>query len=133
MEYYEIKICKLTSHAERIISVEAEEDAEEITLKTTLDGIVVTATHYHYFVAFQNLRDQLLKLGWGMKCNGALENAVASPMMALVGKVYLVTPGEHARMKKVVEIFDYADIIDFPDTARQNQFLKHWKNSLTHQ
>lgn len=133
MESYHITIVSLSSGKEKPLTIMADEgeSSENILLKTTLDGTDLTASHPHYFTAFQDLRDQLLHLGFGMKCSGARENAVASPMMALVPKVYLVTPGQKALMKDVVHTFGCAEITDFPDTARQERFFQTWGQSLT--
>lgn len=133
MEIYQIQIVSLCNGIEAYINIQADEKetTDDIILQTTIDGRELTASHCHYFIAFQNLRDQLLKLGWGMKCNGARENAVASPMMASVDKVYLVTSGEKARMKDVVRLFDYADLREFPNTSRQDHFFRQWGQSLS--
>lgn len=133
METYHVQIIHLTTGIVSCITIWADEGetTDNIILRVAVDGQEFTASHTHYFVAFQSLRDQLLDLGYGMKCNGARTNAVASPMMANVAKVYLVNMGEHARMKDVNQTFDFADISEFPDTRQQEEFFKAWGKSLT--
>lgn len=82
--------------------------------------------------AFQEFRDQLLLLGYGMKCNDARLNAVRSQMMAATDQVYLVEMGKQARMQDRVLIFDYADIACFPDKKERTAFVEQWRRSLQH-
>ena len=52
-------------------------------------------------------------------------------MMSFMDKVYLVTPGKQALQKDIVNLFDEADIHDFPDTEKQQAFANLWFASLT--
>ena len=69
-------------------------------------------------------------MGYGIKCNGSLPNAVQSNMMSATDKVYLVELGKKAELKNIVCIWDYAEVSYFPNTKQQNDFVEKWVNSL---
>ncbi|WP_298097027.1 hypothetical protein [uncultured Campylobacter sp.] len=75
-------------------------------------------------------RDEILLLGYGIKCNGSLLNAVQSNMMSATDKVYLVELGKKAELKNIVCIWDYAEVNYFPNTKQQNDFVEKWVNNL---
>ena len=76
--------------------------------------------------AYQKLRDELLKNGFGLKCNGSLINANQSAMMSNTPKVYLVQIGKQALLENIVNIWGYCDMTYFPDTKEQNHTEKWW-------
>lgn len=113
---------------EKTITVLVDDEEDEIKISTEIDGIELKSIGEYYFETFQNLRDQLLDIGYGIKCNGSRINAVQSNMMGVCDKVYLVENGKPALMKDVVRIWDYADIDFFPNTKEQTAFFTQWIN-----
>ncbi len=131
MEKYDVKLYDLNRACELEGAVYADEgeSSDDIILKITVENNAVTAGSEGYFTAYQELRDKLLEKGLGLRCSGSLINAVQSAMMAYSPKIYLVEPGKQALMKDVVNIWDYCDITDFPDTKKQEDFADKWRRS----
>ena len=128
MEQYEVTIMKLNTRCESRLTVEVDEGetSEDIVIHAVVSGHEISASNYNYLPAFQNFRDKLLCLGYGIKCNGARINAVQSGMMGANDKMYLVGVGKKPQMKDIVHIWDYADIAEFPDTQMQQAFFAQW-------
>ncbi len=128
MEIYEVTLIELKTKNEisLFIEVDEAETSENFEIKAVIDGQTVQSTNYNYLPAFQQFRDKLLLLGYGIKCNGSRINSVQSCMMEATDKVYLVEMGKKALLKDVVRIFDYADIDNFPDTNEQMAFFEKW-------
>lgn len=128
MEKYEITIIALNTKIETQISVEVDEieETENVVISALVFGKKINVVEYNYLPAYQNFRDELLQLGFGIKCNGSRINAVQSGMMGTTDKVYLVELGKQAKMKDIVHIWDYADIDVFPDTKQQLAFFEQW-------
>lgn len=114
---------------EKKIKIEVYDEEEKIRILTEIDGVEFSSAGEDYFEVFKKLRDQILELGYGLKCNGSRINAIQSNMMAGSDRVYLVEMGKPALMKDVVCMWDYADIDFFPDTEHQKMFLDQWLNS----
>lgn len=132
MEQYDVKLYdrKRDFETEGVVFADEGETSDEIILTITVEGIAVTAKSDGYFSAYQSLRDQLLGLGFGLKCSGSLLNATQSAMMAYTPKVYLIEIGKQALMKNIVNIWDYCDIKTFPDTREQAAYAEQWRSSL---
>ena len=132
MEKYDIKLYDLTHAFETqgVVLADEGESSDDIILKITVENTDITAKSEDYFSAYQELRDKLLKNGFGLKCNGSLINAVQSAMMSYTPKVYLVELGKQALLKNIVSIWGYCNITRFPDTKEQNQFVEKWRISL---
>ena len=131
IEKYQCKVVAFGYNSEETdIEISEIEEEDGFRLVTVIDGKEYASKGEAYFVTFQGLRDQLLKDGYGLKCNGARINAVQSNMMGGCPKVYLVELGRQALMKDVVLIWDYADIDTFPDTMEQNEYFKRWNESF---
>lgn len=128
METYEVIIMDLNTKIETplLIEVDEAETTEDILIRAKIFELEIVSANENYLPAFQSFRDKLLKLGYGIKCNGARINAVQSGMMGVSDKVYLVEQGKPAQMKDIVHIWDYADIDGFPDTKQQCVFLEQW-------
>lgn len=133
MEKYEVIIKKLNSNHELplVLEVDEAETTENIVIEAFVSEQKITSTNYSYFSAYQEFRDQLLQLGYGIKCNGSRINAVQSGMMGATDKIYLVEMGKQALMKDVVLIFDYADLSEFPNTEQQLAQFEQWCSSLS--
>jgi len=132
MEKYDIKLYDLNrkSEIESVVLADEGELSDDIILKITLGNISLTAKSDGYFSAYQWLRDELLKNGYGLKCNGSLINATQSSMMSYTPKIYLVEIGKQALLKNIVDIWGYRDLAYFPDTKEQNQYIEKWWTSL---
>ena len=128
MEVYEVKLLELNTSAEVSATVEVDEaeSSENIIMNIKISGQDITSSNYNYLQAYQDFRDKLLKLGFGIKCNGSRINAVQSGMMGANDKMYLVEMGKSALKEDIVHIWDYADIDDFPDTNQQSIFFEKW-------
>lgn len=129
METYSVILANLKTGAESAIQVAVDEGetSENIVITAKVDGQKVTASHYAYLPAYQEFRDKLLKIGYGLKCNGSRENAVQSGMMGATDQIYLVEPGKQARRRDIVHIWDYAELDSFPDTNRQAAYFAQWR------
>jgi hypothetical protein len=130
MEKYIVTVIELNSKTEAELELLADEDTDDIVLKVVINNREFLASDYNYFTAYQKLRDCVLSIGYGIKCNGSRHNAVQSGMMGSSAKIYLVELGRQAFIRDVVGIYDYADINEFPNTQEQNAFLQKWKGSL---
>lgn len=130
MEQYKIVVANLESELEEelLIEVDEAEASDEIVIKALIMGKEITASNDSYLQAYQEFRDRLLSLGYGMKCNGSRINAVQSGMLSSVSKVYLVEMGRAALMKDVVNIFDFAELNEFPNTEQQESFFEQWSD-----
>ena len=128
MEIYEVILIELNTKKEIPFSVEVDEAeiTEYIKIRAFISGKEIISSNHNYLSAFQEFRDKLLLLGYGIKCNGSRNNAVQSGMMGATDKVYLVKMGKQALMKDIVHIWDYADIEYFPNTSEQTAFFEQW-------
>lgn len=128
MEIHEVVLIELNTGTELTTRVEIDEAeiSENIYINAKIKEREITSSNYNYLPAYQEFRDKLLEIGYGIKCNGSRLNAVQSGMMGATDKVYLVEIGRQALMKDIVHIWDYADIDTFPDTKQQNDFFSHW-------
>lgn len=132
MEKYDIKLHDLNkaSETDGVVYIEEDESSDRFIMKITVENMVITASSEGYLSAYQELRDKLLKLGFGLKCSGSLINAHQSAMMSYVPQIYLVEIGKQALAKDIVSIWSYCDIKIFPDTKEQNEYIEKWSESL---
>lgn len=132
MEKYNLMAVNLISQCQSELEIEADEGetTDNIILSVKWNGERFTASDNNYLPAFQLLRDHLLFLGYGLKCNGSRLNAVQSGMMGANDKIYLVELGKQALLKDIVSLYEYADIDSFPDTQAQTLFFNQWADSL---
>ena len=111
-----------------IVNVDIQDDI--IKMSCEVNGICFSSSGEYYFDTFQSLRDRLLELGYGIKCNGSRINAIQSGMMGYSENIYLVEIGKQALNKDISRIWDYADIKDFPSTDEQKIYANKWYKSL---
>ena len=131
MESYQCVIADLAYYEDEkqiMVNVDNQDDGFEMSCK--VDGIHFSVSGECYFETFQSLRDRLLELGYGMKCNGSRLNAIQSGMFGCSEKIYLVENGKQALNKDLFSIWDYADIKDFPSTNEQRVYANQWFKSL---
>lgn len=132
MEEYSVFIIDLKTQREQQVMIEADEAelTENILIHALIAGQEIEASHSSYLAAYQEFRDKLLHMGFGMKCNGSRLNAVQSGMMSATNKVYLVEMGKKALLKDIVSIWEYADLDNFPDTRQQQSYFEQWSHSF---
>ncbi len=132
MEKYEITLVELNTKDEIHIQIKVDEaeTSENIIIYCKFKDTEITSTSYSYLTAYQEFRDKLLTLGYGVKCNGSRLNAIQSAMIEATDKVYLVEIGKQALTKDIAHIWDYADIDVFANTKQQNAFYEQWIESL---
>jgi len=121
---------KTQHEIELVIEADEAETTENIILRTQVKDNPISVSDYNYFSAYQGLRNKVLKLGYGIKCNGSRLNAVQSAMMGTNENIYLVELGRQALTKDIVSLYDYAEISSFPDTQEQTTFFQRWVDSL---
>lgn len=127
MEQYKCTVVDLGYYnSEKAVLIEVNGDADEIEISTVIDGINLCCSDECYLFAYQKIRDELLKLGYGLQCNGSRINAIQSGMMAHYEKIYLVEMGKQALSNQIVCIWDYAEKDFFPDTKMQLEFADKW-------
>lgn len=132
MEKYRVLLFSLKTKKEMETTIYADEGetTDDIILKVQIDDQEICAVDSNYLPAYQKLRDKLLKIGCGIKCNGSRLNAVQSGMMGANPQIYLVKLGEQALSKDIVSLYEYAEIDDFPNTEEQIAFSQKWFNSI---
>ena len=130
MKKYIIIIKEFKSKTETELEILADEDSDDIVLKTIINNQEILFSDYNYLPAYQKSRDSMLSMGYGIKCNGSRLNAVQSGMMGSNAKIYLVELGRQALLQDIAGIYDYADINEFPNTQEQKAFLQKWFGSL---
>jgi len=85
------------------------------------------------FKAFLALRGKLEESGYKLLCNGARKDVLSSGMSRSMGggrKAYVVKLGEQARMKDILDIFDYAEPELVVSSQEQQHFNEQWFESL---
>lgn len=85
------------------------------------------------FKAFLALRKRLEESGYKLLCNGARKDVLSSGMSRSMGggrKAYVVKLGSQARMKDILDIFDYAEPDLIVSSHEQQQFNEQWFESL---
>ena len=132
MEEYIVTIVDIKTNSEFQTTIFADEaeTTENIVLKIYVEDQEVCASDYNYLPAYQKLRDKLLEMYYGIKCNGSRLNAVQSGMMGANDKIYLVELGRQALNKNIVSLYEYSDIKEFPNTKEQNVFFEKWCKSI---
>lgn len=128
MEIYEVALMNLETGDESTIQVNVDEaeSSENFIITAKVDGQKISASNYNYLPAYQEFRDKLLQIGYGIKCNGSRLNAVQSGMMGSSDLIYLVEMGKQSQKKDIVHIWDKAEIDVFPDTKQQDAFFEQW-------
>jgi hypothetical protein len=130
MEKYIVTIIGLKSKTETELEILADEESDDIVLKTVINNLEIIVSDCTYLSAYQKLRDYVLSMGFGMKCNGSRCNAVQSGMLGPNPRIYLVELGSQALLRDIVGIYDYADINEFPNTQEQKEYFQKWIDSL---
>lgn len=123
---HKVTIVELGTGNETQIDVQSGEDMSTgaFIIWGSLNDQEIKSAQDKYFAAFQQFRDKLLEAGYGIKCNGARLNAAPLSKFENGPKVYILESGNNP--ESAVNIWDKADINDFPDSRQQNRFINKW-------
>ena len=133
-ETYQVTVADLGYYEkEKQIEILVNDHGDHFELKTVVDSVEFEAQADDMFSAFQLLRDKMLEMAWGIKCNAARINAVQSGMMTNQDVVYLVELGKQARNEEVHGFWDYCEMEEYVYTEEQEAFGKKWFDSLKNQ
>ena len=123
---HKVTIVELGTGNETQIDVQSGEDMSTgaFIIWGSLNDQEIKSAQDKYFAAFQQFRDKLLEAGYGIKCNGARLNAAPLSKFENGPKVYILESGNNP--ESAVNIWDKADINDFPDSGQQNRFINKW-------
>ena len=123
---HKVTIVELGTGNETQIDVQSGEDMSTgaFIIWGSINDQEIKSAQEKYFAAFQQFRDKLLEAGYGIKCNGARLNAAPLSKFENGPKVYILESGN--KPESAVNIWDKADINDFPDSGQQNRFINKW-------
>ena len=123
---HKVTIVELGTGNETQIDVQSGEDMSTgaFIIWGSINDQEIKSAQEKYFAAFQQFRDKLLEAGYGIKCNGARLNAAPLSKFENGPKVYILESGN--KPESAVNIWDKADINDFPDSRQQNRFINKW-------
>ncbi len=123
---HKVTIVELGTGNETQIDVQSGEDMSTgaFIIWGSLNDQEIKSAQDKYFAAFQQFRDKLLEAGYGIKCNGSRLNAAPLSKFENGPKVYILESGNNP--ESAVNIWDKADINDFPDSGQQNRFINKW-------
>lgn len=136
---YESKSIKLAMNDEKIFEgmlklYEASPDDEEMVLiELLILGDTISFKHENFFLALQSLRQHLEDKHIQVMCNGAALNVYPSTMQLTMGTgrlAYKVKFGEPAKLKDVVDIFEFDNSLRFVKIEEQFSYHIRWSNSL---
>ena len=123
---HKVTIVELGTGNETQIDVQSGEDMSTgaFIIWGSVNDQEIKSAQDKYFAAFQQFRDKLLEAGYGIKCNGARLNAAPLSKFENGPKVYILESGNNP--ESAVNIWDKADINDFPDSRQQNRYINKW-------
>lgn len=133
-ETYQVTVADLGYYEkEKQIEILVNDHGDHFKLKTVVDSVEFEAQADDMFSAFQLLRDKMLEMARGIKCNAARINAVQSGMMTNLDVVYLVELGKQARNEDIHGFWDYCEMEEYVYTEEQEAYRKKWFDSLKNQ
>ena len=110
--------------------IETEEAKDEFLVHCLFDERAVTGIGDSMFTAFQKLMDQLYAMHYGMKCQGAKQNAMQSAMAYASDKIYLLTLGQQAMKKDLGSMFEPVELTMYCRSDEQLEYAQQWLASL---
>lgn len=125
---HKVTIVELATGNETRLDVQSGENMSDGTyvIWCSLNDQEMTSTEDKYFKSFQQFRDKLLEAGYGIKCNGARLNVAPLSKFETGPQVYILESGKKNNPDITVNIWDKADINDFPDSRQQNRYINKW-------
>jgi hypothetical protein len=102
------------------------------TLTTTVSGKTYISEGKDYFVSLQHLRRQLETQNIALLCNGARKDVWPTITCRTKGEgiyAYICEPGHENR--KMVNIFDTDESMEYSDVEDQINYCRSWFNSLS--
>ena len=127
---HKVTIVELGTDNEIPLDVQSGEDMSTgaFIIWCSLNEQEIVSTQDKYFAAFQQFRDKLLEAGYGIKCNGARLNAAPLSKFENGPRVYILESDAKGLPENTVDIWDKADINEFPDSRQQNRFINKWSD-----
>ena len=127
---HKVTIVELGTDNESPLDVQSGEDMSTgaFIIRCSLNEQEIVSTQDKYFAAFQQFRDKLLEAGYGIKCNGARLNAAPLSKFENGPRVYILESDTKGLPENTVDIWDEADINEFPDSRQQNRFINKWSD-----
>lgn len=108
---------------------EAPDDEDFVLLKMKLNGEVLSFKSENCFEALVQLRQYLEQRNILIQCNGAALNVYPSTMALSMGVgrlAYKMHLGRQAKMKDLVDIFNYEEDLKFVTINEQLNFYEDW-------
>ena len=136
---YESKTIKLAMNDGKIFEgmlklyEESPDDEEMVLIELLILGDTISFKHENFFLALQSLRQHLEDKHIQVMCNGAALNVYPSTMQLSMGTgrlAYKVKFGEPAKLKDVVDIFEFDNSLRFVKIEEQLSYHIRWSNSL---
>jgi len=136
---YESKTIKLAMNDGKIFEgmlklyEESPDDEEMVLIELLILGDTISFKHENFFLALQSLRQHLEDKHIQVMCNGAALNVYPSTMQLTMGTgrlAYKVKFGEPAKLKDVVDIFEFDNSLRFVKIEEQLSYHIRWSNSL---
>ncbi|MFT9820100.1 hypothetical protein [Lysinibacillus sp. NPDC056185] len=136
---YESKTIKLAMNDGKIFEgilklyEECPDDEEMILIELLILGDTISFKHENFFLALQSLRQHLEDKHIQVMCNGAALNVYPSTMQLSMGTgrlAYKVKLGEPARLKDIVDIFEFDNDLRFVKIEEQFSYYIMWLKSL---
>ena len=136
---YESKTIKLAMNDGKIFEgmlklyEESPDDEEMVLIELLILGDTISFKHENFFLALQSLRQHLEDKHIQVMCNGAALNVYPSTMQLTMGTgrlAYKVKFGEPAKLKDVVDIFEFDNSLRFVKIEEQLSYHIRWSKSL---
>jgi len=108
---------------------EIDEDGDRCLLTCQYRDKAISSEATDFFEALALIRRQLQPDGLIPYCYGASLNVFPSGMARDMGqglRAYKLTPGKHAKMADLVDIFDEGADVAPADVDAQEQFYRNW-------
>lgn len=112
---------------------ECPDDEEMVLIELLILGATINFKHENFFLALQSLRQHLEDKHIQVMCNGAALNVYPSTMQLSMGTgrlAYKVKFGEPAKLKDVVDIFEFDNSLKFVKIKEQFSYYIRWLKSL---
>lgn len=136
---YESKTIKLAMNDGKIFDgilklyEESPDEEEMVLIELLILDDTISVEHDNFFLALQSLRQHLEDKHIQVMCNGAALNVYPSQMQLSMGTghlAYKLKIGEPARLKDIVNIFEFDNGLRFVKIEEQFSYYNKWLKSL---